>query len=115
VLADGTVRALAPIHEELKLVVVLLWAAALAWLPVLLATELMRPRLGYDTRRWSTVFPLGMYAASSYVVGATQAAPAITELGRVWTWAAVAAWLVVTAAMLCAGSKNHDPREQSRT
>jgi tellurite resistance protein TehA-like permease len=111
VLADGTVQALGPIHSELKLVVVVLWAVALAWLPVLLATELTRPRLSYDTRRWSTVFPFGMYAASSYVVGATQGAPAITEFGRLWTWAAVAAWLVVTAAMLCTGAKTHDPRE----
>jgi tellurite resistance protein TehA-like permease len=104
-LADGTVRALAGIHTQLRVVVLMLWAAALAWLPVLMATELVRPRLGYDTRRWATVFPIGMYAACSYVVGATEAAPAITGFGRVWTWAAFAAWLVVTASMLCAGSK----------
>lgn len=102
-LADGALRAFGAIQAELELVVLMLWCAAVAWLPVLLATELTRPRLRYDTRRWSTVFPIGMYAACSYVVGATEAAPAITEFARLWTWAAVAAWLLVTAAMLCHG------------
>jgi hypothetical protein len=44
------------------------WVAALAWLPALLAGELASPRLRYDERRWSTVFPLGMYAVCSFVV-----------------------------------------------
>jgi tellurite resistance protein TehA-like permease len=99
-LAANALGALDGVHAALRLVSVVLWAITVAWLPVLLGTELLRPRLGYDVRRWSTVFPIGMYAACSYVVGAAAAAPAVTEFGRVWTWAGVAVWVLVAAATL---------------
>ena len=66
----------------------MLWALTIAWLPVLLAAEVLRPRLRYDVRRWSTVFPVGMYAACSFVVGAAARAPGITDFARVWVWVA---------------------------
>jgi hypothetical protein len=40
------------------------WAAAAAYVP-LAAAEVIRPRLRFDIRRWSTVFPLGMAALAS--------------------------------------------------
>lgn len=49
---------------------VVLWALAMAWLPVLLALEASHRRPGYDVRRWATGFPLGMYAACSFDVDA---------------------------------------------
>ena len=82
-----------------------LWALTIAWLPVLLAVEALRPRQGYDVRRWSTVFPVGMYAPCSFVVGAAVHATGITDFARVWVWAAVAQWLLVFAAMLRRGLK----------
>jgi tellurite resistance protein TehA-like permease len=82
---------------------VILWALTIAWLPLLLAAELVKPRLGYDVRRWSTVFPVGMYAACSFAVGAAAHAPAIADFARVWVWAGVGLWLVVFVAMLRRG------------
>jgi hypothetical protein len=70
------------------------WAAAVAWLPVLAAAEAVRRRLGFDERRWSTVFPLGMYAACSFAAGPA----ALTDFARVWVWVAVAAWAVAAAS-----------------
>ena len=87
----------------LKSVSVVLWALTIAWLPVLLATELVRPRLGYDLGRWSTVFPVGMYAACSFVVGAVAHASAITDFARVWVWAGFAVWLLAFVTMLTHG------------
>ena len=69
------------------------------WLLVLLFAEARWPRPGYDARRWSTVFPLGMYAASSFVVGAVAHAGAITTFARVWVWIALASWAIVFAVM----------------
>jgi tellurite resistance protein TehA-like permease len=77
-----------------------LWVATMLWLPVLLAAEALRPRLRYDVRRWSTVFPFGMYAACSFVVGKAAHADAITSFARVWVWIALAVWAVVFVALL---------------
>lgn len=80
-----------------------LWVLTILWLPVLVVTEAVRPRLRYDVRRWATVFPVGMYAACSFAVGTATGAGAITSFARVWVWVAVAVWLVVFAAMLQRG------------
>ncbi len=77
-----------------------LWVAAACWLPVLLVTELISPRGSYEARRWSTVFPVGMYAACSFAVGATLGLAPISQFARIWTWAGFAVWAVVLLAML---------------
>ena len=102
-LAAKSLHALASVNEALKVVSLALWALTIAWLPALLAAELLRPRLRYDVRRWSTVFPVGMYAACSFIVGAAAHAPGITDFARVWVWAGVGVWFVVFVAMLRRG------------
>lgn len=77
-----------------------LWILTMLWLPLLLLAETLRPRLPYDVRRWSTVFPVGMYAACSFIVAAVSGAPAIRDFARVWVWVALAVWLAVLMAML---------------
>ncbi|WP_342746366.1 hypothetical protein [Streptomyces monashensis] len=73
---------------------------ALAWYVVLLAAEAARPRPGYDVRRWSTVFPIGMTAAATLSVAAAVGVPWLRWPGRVLVWVAVAvaAWLAVGTA-----------------
>jgi Voltage-dependent anion channel len=71
---------------------VLLWLGAMAWLPALVAGELARPRLVGAPERWSTVFPLGMYAAMTFAVGALAGTGWMRAFARGWTWVAVAAW-----------------------
>jgi tellurite resistance protein TehA-like permease len=102
-LGAHTVHQLNGLAGALKTTSVVLWALAIAWLPALLVCEALRPRLNYDVRRWSTVFPVGMYAACSFVVGAAAHASGITDFARVWMWAGVAVWLVVFGAMLRRG------------
>ena len=84
----------------LKTIAVVLWCVTMVWLPVLVGAEILRPRLTYNVRRWSTVFPVGMYAACSFVVGPVSGIRGITDFARVWVWIAFAVWLVVLAAML---------------
>ena len=83
-----------------KVVQLVLWAAAMVWLPALLGFELMRPRLEYDIRRWATAFPLGMFASCSFAVGAAVDAAGITRFARIWVWVAFALWLVLFAALV---------------
>ncbi len=102
-LAAHSLHTLTGIAGTLKIVSLALWVLTIAWLPALLAAEALRPRLGYDVRRWSTVFPVGMYAACSFIVGAAVPAALIADFARVWVWAGVVVWLVVFVAMLRRG------------
>lgn len=87
----------------LKLIALILWVATMLWLPALLIGEAWRPRLHYNVRRWSTVFPVGMYAACSFVVGSLTGTTGISDFARVWLWVAVAVWLSVFLAMVWRG------------
>ena len=91
---------LAGLHGVLEDATLALWSAAALWLPVLLVSEAVAPRLRYDTRRWSTVFPFGMYAVCSITAGGGAGVKDIASFGRAWIWAALAVWIVVFAGML---------------
>jgi tellurite resistance protein TehA-like permease len=87
----------------LKTVALSLWVLSMLCLPALVGAELLHPRLRYDVRRWGTVFPFGMYAACSFVIGAAMHSGAITSFAQVWVWVAFAVWAVVLAGMLRVG------------
>ena len=87
-------------HQALTTSTLVLWCLAMAWLPPLIISELVRPRLSYDVRRWATVFPLGMYPACSFTVGRVTGIAGITRFGQVGTWVAVAATLIALAGLL---------------
>ena len=74
---------------------VVLWLGAMAWLPALVAGELARPRLVGAPERWSTVFPLGMYAAMSFAVGGPAGLDGMRAFASAWTWVAVTAWAAI--------------------
>ncbi|MGW1216557.1 tellurite resistance/C4-dicarboxylate transporter family protein [Streptomyces sp. NPDC002499] len=84
----------------LRGVTVALLVLDLAWFAVLLVAEVLRPRLGYDVRRWSTVFPMGMTAAATLSVSAAVDVSWLRDPGEVLLWVSVAAWLVVAAGAL---------------
>jgi len=87
-------------HGAMQTIALVLWCLTIAWLPVLLGAEVARPRLRYSVRRWSTVFPVGMYAACSFIVGPLTGTSGITSFAQVWVWVALAVWLIVCGAMV---------------
>ncbi|MGH2930204.1 MAG: hypothetical protein ACRDL8_18515, partial [Solirubrobacteraceae bacterium] len=87
-------------HGPLEVGALVLWCVTMVWLPALLAAELLHPRLRYSVRRWSTVFPVGMYAACSFFVGRLTGTPGIVDFAQVWVWVALAVWLAVFCGML---------------
>ncbi|MFJ9730205.1 tellurite resistance/C4-dicarboxylate transporter family protein [Streptomyces sp. NPDC101171] len=87
----------------LRNVTVALLVLDLACCVVLLAAEVARPRLRYDVRRWSTVFSLGMTAASALSVGAVMGIGWLRQPGEALVWLAVAVWVAVAAAAVLAG------------
>jgi tellurite resistance protein TehA-like permease len=78
---------------------VLIWALGVLWIPPLVAGELISPHRGYDIRRWATVFPVGMYAASGFETARAAHLPLARSFAAVCTWIAVIVWLVVAAEM----------------
>lgn len=99
-LAAQALHLLAPEALDLRVATLVLWGAALCWLPFLVGAELISRRVFYDTRRWSTVFPVGMYAACSFAAGTAAKLPTLLQFARIWTWIAAAVWVVVLAATL---------------
>ncbi|MGW3205902.1 tellurite resistance/C4-dicarboxylate transporter family protein [Streptomyces sp. NPDC001135] len=93
----------------LRTVTIALLALDLALYLLLLAAEAVRPRRGYDVRRWATVFPMGMTAAATLTVSTALGVPWLRWPGRVLLWVAVAAWLAVAAGAVLsvrAGGRN---------
>lgn len=101
--AAQDIPALHGLASGLDVATLAIWAAAVAWLPALLVCELLAPRLGYDVRRWATVFPFGMYAACSHLAGEDNGIGGLVDFSRVWVWIAFAVWIVVTAGLLRRG------------
>jgi tellurite resistance protein TehA-like permease len=101
--------ATAGLHSVLRIAGLVLWAAAMAWLPVLIVAEVSWRRPGYDVHRWATVFPLGMYAAMTAAVGRLVGTPLQITLGHGLAWVAFAVW---TATAL--GFVRHVARRASR-
>jgi tellurite resistance protein TehA-like permease len=95
-----TTHTLPSLQHPLEQATLALWAAAALWLAALLAGELKVPRAGYDTRRWSTVFPVGMYAVSTLAARSVTGIGGLSSVGRIWVWCALAVWLAVLLGML---------------
>ncbi len=83
---------------------VVFWAFATWLIPVLVAAgwwrhHVRRVPLRYESRLWSAVFPLGMYAVAGIYLGQADQLPLVTAIGNVELWIAFAAWLAVIVAM----------------
>ncbi|NUP42289.1 MAG: hypothetical protein HOY76_35980 [Streptomyces sp.] len=84
-------------HSVLRVYTLVVLGLDLAWYAVLAVAEAVRPRLHYDLRRWSTVFPLGMSAVAALSTSQAAGVRRLHGLGTVLLWIAVAAWLLVAA------------------
>lgn len=98
--AAGHLESLRPAAGALDDAALGIWIAAALWLPPLVIAELAAPRTSYSMLRWSTVFPLGMYAVCSFAVESIDDIPGIDDFARVWIWIAFAVWLVAFAGLL---------------
>jgi tellurite resistance protein TehA-like permease len=90
--ADPSLRSIAGTVGDLGLAA---WIAAFVWLVLLLAGELRHRRLAYHLRRWSTLFPVGMYAASGLEVARVAGFGPAASFARVWIWFGVALWIAL--------------------
>jgi tellurite resistance protein TehA-like permease len=91
---------LAGLEHPLQMLDLALWSLSMLWLVVLVSSEVLRPRLGYHALRWATVFPLGMYAAMSFLTGTVEGIGAFREIGRWLAWIAFATWCLAALGLL---------------
>jgi tellurite resistance protein TehA-like permease len=77
------------------------WGVATLFIPVLAGAELWQARVAgrprFTPARWTMVFPLGMYSASSQLAGHVLRLPWLATIGRWWVVVAVSAWTLVAA------------------
>lgn len=84
---------------------ILYWATGNWWIPMLVILSVWRyavrrTPIVYDPLYWGAVFPLGMYAASTFTMAHAMPLGFLTTIPRVVFWIALAAWLATFAAMV---------------
>jgi tellurite resistance protein TehA-like permease len=97
--------ALADIRGLIIGVTILFWTVATWWIPLLLTLMIWRHLVGgvplvYRLEYWSTVFPLGMYAAATWSLSHAVDADFLLVIPRIFVWVAVAAWAVTFIGMM---------------
>ena len=104
VLAGGSWEVLDRLVPFLMGTTLLAWGFATWWIPLLLAIGVwrhgvQRVPLRYDPQYWSLVFPLGMYAASTFRLEGALDVGLPSELATTTFWVAVAAWFVTALGL----------------
>lgn len=111
-LASGHLHAMAPTSPAASAVngaaggaALALWGFATWLVPGLLLMGIWRHvrrhvTIRYTTELWAMVFPMGVYSVASMTVGGTLRIPLIDDVGRVFIWVALTAWVCVAADFL---------------
>jgi tellurite resistance protein TehA-like permease len=79
------------------------WACGAAWITYLCVVELMGVRarglqFRYDTLRWSTVFPLGMFSVASHELAHLDGVPIFNSIGSLSFWTGLGLAILIAAA-----------------
>jgi len=105
ILSDTQMPFLTALRPFIDGVALLLWAWATWWIPMLIIFGIWkhvvrRFPLQYEPALWSMVFPLGMYAVTSFRFGLAADFFPLEWISRIMVWVAFATWCMVMAGML---------------
>jgi tellurite resistance protein TehA-like permease len=105
--ASTQVERLAPLIEGL---VVLAWATATFWFPLMIAIGIWRHivrrvPLRYHPSYWSLVFPLGMYGAATFKMSAEVGLDQLDWLPEVTLAVAISAWAAASLGLIAQGAR----------
>ena len=83
------------------------WATGTWWIPMLVILGVWRHvykrfPLRYDPLYWGAVFPLGMYAVSTFQMARAMDFAPLTAVAGAFAWIALAAWTLTFGAWLFA-------------
>ena len=109
ILASESWSVLEELRPFLSGTTILAWGFATWWIPLLIAIGIwkhgvQRVPIRYDPQYWSLVFPLGMYAAATFRLGAAIDLGIPSWIATTAFWVALAAW-IVTAVGLAASPR----------
>jgi tellurite resistance protein TehA-like permease len=81
------------------------WATGTWWIPLLIILGTWRHiyqkvPLRYDPQYWGLVFPLGMYATATYMLGQSTQISYLRPLSVVFIYIGLAAWIITFAGMI---------------
>jgi tellurite resistance protein TehA-like permease len=105
--ASPRIARLAPFIEG---IVMLAWATATFWFPLMIAIGIWRHLINrvplrYHPSYWALVFPLGMYGAATFRMRAAIGLEALEWLPKVTLAVALAAWTAAFVGLLAEGAK----------
>lgn len=106
-MAAGSWEVLEELTPFLTGTTLLAWGFATWWIPLLLAIGIWRHGvqhvpIRYEPQYWSLVFPLGMFAASTFRMGAAIDVGLPAAVAATAFWIALSAWLVTAIGMTTA-------------
>lgn len=90
------------------------WAAGTFWIPFLIGMFAWRylvraDAFRYEVGLWGMVFPLGMYATSTYVLARAESLPFLDPLSLIFAFIGLGAWLATSAAFLVSATERGRP------
>ncbi|MGW6377355.1 tellurite resistance/C4-dicarboxylate transporter family protein [Rhodococcus sp. NPDC055112] len=85
-------------HTVIRVAAAAILALDLAGYLALAICEVRWPRTGFDVRRWSTAFPMGMTAAATITVAGAIGASWLRPVGLVLIWPAVVVCVILLVA-----------------
>jgi len=101
----GTNPLTAAFAQLIEAAIVLFWAIATWWIPLLVMLLIWRHivhgvSMSFRSEYWSMVFPLGMYTAATWDLSRQNGAEFLAVIPRVWIWVASASWLFGLLGMI---------------
>lgn len=92
------------LHDLIAPLIIIFWADATFWIPLLLILFTWKhiwraAPIRYSAELWSIVFPMGMYAAATLQFSQTFQLPFIMPVAEVLFWAALVLWAVSVIGM----------------
>ncbi len=105
VVMDPIIPALISLNPVIDGVALLFWTWASWWIPLLFVIGCWKHfvrhlPLRYDPRQWSIVFPLGMYAVTSFRLTFAGSFEPMHQISHIMTWVAIIVWCVVTTGLI---------------
>lgn len=115
-LSDPVVPVLVAFHSIVDMVALISWTWATWWIPLLVVFGIWKHfvrhiPLRYEPTQWSIVFPLGMYAVTSFRLALAAEFEPLHWVSHVMVWVALFVWCLVMMGLLRRMVQQQDLKE----